>query len=75
MGKITYWLRKLGILRTSNYTAKNMEELNEATATNGGMIQGQKEIDEKYKPEENDNNTETETNNQPTTDDQPADNE
>ncbi len=75
MAKITYWLRKLGILRTSNYTAKNMEELNEATATNGGMIQGQKEIDEKYKPEENDNNTETETNNQPTTDDQPADNE
>ena len=54
MGKITYWLRKLGILRTSNYTAKNMEELNEVTATDGGMIQSQKEIDEKYKPEEND---------------------
>ncbi len=53
MGKITYWLRKLGILRTSNYTAKNTEELNEATATDGGMIQSQKEIDEKYKPEEN----------------------
>ncbi len=58
MGKITYWLRKLGMLRTANYTAKNMEELNEATATDGGMIQPQKEIDEKYKPEENDGNNE-----------------
>ncbi len=53
MGKITYWLRKLGILRTSSYTAKNMKELNEATATDGGMIQSQKEIDEKYKLKKN----------------------
>jgi len=53
MEKITYWLRKLGILRTSAYTAKNAEELNEATANDGGMVQTQKEIDEKYAPEEN----------------------
>jgi len=51
MGKITYWLRKLGILRTSSYVAKNVDELNEAVGTDGGMVQSQKEIDEKYKPE------------------------
>ncbi len=71
MGKITYWLRKLGILRTANYTAKNNEELNDAVATDGGMVQSQKEIDEKYKPKENDNHTGTET----IADNQPADNE
>ena len=52
MGKITYWLRKLGILRTATYTAKNSEELNEAAATDGGMVQTQKEIDEKYTPKD-----------------------
>ncbi len=64
MGKITYWLRKLGILRTSGYTAKNMEELNEVTATNGGVMQSQKEIDEKYKPKENTENEQSVDNNQ-----------
>jgi len=52
MEKITYWLRKLGILRTSTYTARNAEELNEVTANDGEMIQTQKEIDEKYSSEE-----------------------
>ena len=50
MKKLLYWLRKFGILRTSKYVAKNNEELNRAIATDGGMIQSQKEIDEKYKP-------------------------
>jgi hypothetical protein len=49
--KITYWLRKLGILRTNATIAKNTKELNELNATDGGMIQSQKEIDQKYKPE------------------------
>lgn len=53
MRKIIYWLRKLGILRTATYTAKNTEELNEAIANDGGAIQTQKEIDEKYAPKEN----------------------
>jgi hypothetical protein len=48
--KITYWLRKLGILRTNFTIAKNNKELNELSATNDGIIQSQKEIDQKYKP-------------------------
>ena len=56
MKKLIYWLRKLGILRTSKYVAKNSEELNKAVANDGGMIQSQKEIDEKYRSKENDGN-------------------
>jgi hypothetical protein len=39
----------LGILRTNVTIAKNNKELNELNATNGGIIQSQKEIDRKYK--------------------------
>lgn len=56
MKKLIYWLRKLGILRTSKYVAKNSGELNKAVASDGGMIQSQKEIDEKYKQKEESNN-------------------
>jgi len=49
MSKITYWLRKLGILRTSAYKTKDVNELNKMNATDGNMMQNQKEIDEKYK--------------------------
>ena len=49
--KIAYWLRKVGILRTASYKATNAEELNEATASDGGIVQTQKEIDENYKQE------------------------
>ncbi len=53
MSKLTYWLRKLGILRTVSYKVKgDAEKINELNASNGGMIQTQKEIDEKYKPKE-----------------------
>jgi len=52
MKKLLYWLRKLGILRTSSYKVKgDANELNKVEASDGGMIQSQKEIDEKYKPE------------------------
>jgi len=46
----------LGILRTSKYVAKNSEELNEAVTNDGGMIQSQKEVDEKYRPKESGGN-------------------
>lgn len=49
MKKLLYWLRKLGILRTASYKVSgDAEKMNEMTATDGGMIQSQKEIDEKY---------------------------
>lgn len=49
MNKITYWLRKLGILRTSSYKVNgDAEKLNEIQANDGEMLQSQKEIDEKY---------------------------
>jgi len=47
MGKITHWLKKSGMFRTSSYAVKgDAEKLNEVTATDGGMLQNQKEIDE-----------------------------
>lgn len=49
MEKIIYWLRKIGVLRSSSYVAKNAEELNESVATDGGMIQSQEQIDQRYK--------------------------
>ena len=49
MGKLIYWLKKLGILRSSSYKVKgDAEKLNEMTATDGGMIQSQKQIDDEY---------------------------
>jgi len=50
MSKITYWMRKLGMLRTSSYKVSgDVEKLNDVHASDGGMIQGQKEIDDQYK--------------------------
>ncbi len=47
MGKISYWLKKSGMLRTSSYVVKgDAEKLNKMEATDGGMVQSQKEIDE-----------------------------
>ena len=55
MNKITYWMRKLGMLRTYSYKVSgDAQKLNEVQASNGGMIQSQKEIDEKYKESQND---------------------
>jgi hypothetical protein len=51
--KITYWMRKLGMLRTGTVVARNSKELNDMIATEGGMIQSQKEIDERYRPSPN----------------------
>lgn len=49
MEKITYWLKKLGIVRTSSYSVKgDAKKLNEVEASDGGMIQSQKEIDTEY---------------------------
>ena len=49
MKKLLYWLRKLGLLRTASYKVKgDAAKLNEVTASQGGMFQTQKEIDEKY---------------------------
>ncbi len=50
MNKITYWMRKVGMLRTSSYKVSGeAEKLNEVQASDGGMLQSQKDIDEKYK--------------------------
>ncbi len=50
MGKISYWLKKSGMLRTSSYAVKgNAEKMNEIQATDGGMIQSEKQIDEEEK--------------------------
>lgn len=47
MGKISYWLKKSGMLRTSSYAVKgDAEKLNEMESTDGGMIQSQEQIDE-----------------------------
>lgn len=49
MNKITYWMRKVGMLRTSSYKVSgDAEKLNEIQANDGGMLQSQKDIDEKY---------------------------
>lgn len=48
MDKIIFWLKKLGILRTSVCKAKNADELNTMTATDGGMIQSQQQINAEY---------------------------
>lgn len=56
MGKITYWMKKLGMLRTSTYAVKgDAEKLNEMTATDGGMVQSQKNIDNQQKEKEQNN--------------------
>ncbi|XLQ20739.1 MAG: hypothetical protein ACKUBY_03105 [Candidatus Moraniibacteriota bacterium] len=50
MNKITYWLRKVGMLRTSSYKVSgDADKLNKIQANDGGMIQSPKEIDEMYK--------------------------
>ena len=47
MGKLSYWLKKSGMLRTSSYAVKgDAQKLNEIEATDGGMVQSQQEIDE-----------------------------
>lgn len=48
MHKIMLWLKKLGLVRTSTYITKSVDDLNAMTATDGGMIQGQKKIDKEY---------------------------
>jgi len=49
MNKITYWMRKMGMLRTSSYKVSgDAKKLNEIQANDGEMLQSQKEIDEKY---------------------------
>ncbi|MEA3323302.1 MAG: hypothetical protein U9Q12_03695 [Patescibacteria group bacterium] len=49
MNKITYWMRKMGMLRTSSYKVSgDAEKLNEIQANDGEMLQSQKGIDEKY---------------------------
>ncbi len=50
MNKVTYWLRKVGMLRTSSYKVSgDAEKLNKIQASDGDMIQSPKEIDVKYK--------------------------
>lgn len=49
MEKVLYWLKKLGILRTSSYAVKgDAEKINEMNATDGGMIQSQGQIDSEH---------------------------
>ncbi len=65
MNKLTYWLRKSGMLRTSSYTVKgDMEKLNEVTANDGGRVQSQKEINQQYKESQNQSNNNNQPNNQ-----------
>ena len=53
MGKVTHWLKKSGMLRTSSYAVKgDAEKMNEVTASDGGMIQSQKQIDEEQEKKE-----------------------
>lgn len=48
MEKVIYWLKKLGLLRSASYKVKgDASKLNEVNATDGGMLQSQKEIDKK----------------------------
>lgn len=55
MNKITYWMRKVGMLRTSSYKVSgDADKLNEMNASDGGMIQSQEEIDEKYQEQNED---------------------
>ncbi len=65
MNKITYWLRKLGMLRTSSYKVSgDAKKLNKIQASDGDMIQSQKEIDTKYKEQntrQSNNSTSSET--------------
>jgi len=57
MGKVTYWMRKLGMLRTSSYSVKGgADKMNEITASDGGMIQSEKDIDEAEKKKQEDKN-------------------
>ena len=49
MEKIRYWLTKLGILRSASYSVKGAaSKLNEVEASDGGMLQSQKEIDDAH---------------------------
>ncbi len=53
MKKLLYWLRKVGMLRTASYTVKgSAEKLNEIVASDGGMVQTQKEIDAAYQKQQ-----------------------
>lgn len=57
MEKVKYWLTKLGILRSSSYSVKgDASKLNEVEATDGGMIQSQKEIDNAHAAKQGTNN-------------------
>ncbi len=50
MNKITYWLRKVGMLRTATYRVRgDASKLNDIVATDGGMVQSQKDIDDMYR--------------------------
>lgn len=53
-------MRKVGMLRTSSYKVSgDADKLNEVNASDGGMLQSQKDIDEKYKEQnEGEKNTE-----------------
>ncbi len=53
---ILYWSRKVGMLRTSSYIARNAEELNRAVASDGKAIQSQAEIRKRYKESNSKNN-------------------
>ncbi len=65
MNKITYWLRKTGMLRTSSYKVSgDAQKLNKVVASDGGMIQSQKDIDKQYEEKKSEKENVEQKNNQ-----------